>query len=293
MLQPSQLGFERPPQVVPFKKPLLKWVGSKQRFAHEIAGYFPWEFGTYFEPFIGSAGVLGTLRPERALATDSFAPLIEIWKTLHRAPDTVKRWYEERWRSMASGDKIVEYERIKASYNNNPNGPDLLFLSRSCYGGVVRFRKSDGYMSTPCGAHTPIPPEEFGKRVDEWAERTKGTEFEVMEFEQAMGMARHGDLIYCDPPYTYTQSILYGAQSFSLQRLLEVIAACKDRGVFVALSIDGSKRSGNFVCDLLIPCGLFEREMSVKVGRSMLRRFQMKGESLEGELVADRLLLTY
>ena len=114
-----------------------------------------------------------------------------------------------------------------------------------------------------------------------------------MEFEQAMSIARHGDLIYCDPPYTYTQSILYGAQSFSLQKLLEVIADCKDRGVFVALSIDGSKRSGNFVCDLPIPSGLFEREVSVNVGRSMLRRFQMKGESLEGELVADRLLLTH
>lgn len=186
------------------------------------------------------------MRPERAVATDSFGPLIEIWKTLHETPDTVKRWYEERWRSMASGDKIVEYKRIKESYNTNPNGPDLLFLSRSCYGGVVRFRKSDGYMSTPCGVHKPISPDTFGERVDEWFARTRGTEFEVMEFEQAMSIARNGDLIYCDPPYTYTQSILYGAQSFSLQRLLEVIADCKDRGVFVALSIDGSKRSGDF-----------------------------------------------
>ena len=293
MLQPSQLGLKRSPQVVPFRKPLLKWVGSKQRFAHEIASYFPLEFGTYFEPFVGSAAVLGTLRPERAVATDSFAPLIKIWKTLHEAPDTLKRWYGERWRSMASGDKIVEYERIKASYNASPNGADMLFLSRSCYGGVVRFRKSDGYMSTPCGVHTPISPDAFNERVDEWLVRTRGTEFEVMEFEQAMRIARRGDLIYCDPPYTYTQSILYGAQSFSLQRLLEVIADCKDRGVFVALSIDGSKRSGKFVCDLPIPSGLFEREVSVNVGRSMLRRFQMKGASLEGELVADRLLLTY
>ena len=132
-------------------------------------------------------------------------------------------------------------------------------------------------MSTPCGVHKPISPDTFSKRVDEWFARTRGTEFEVMGFEQAMSIARHGDLIYCDPPYTYTQSILYGAQSFSLQRLLEVISDCKDRGVFVALSIDGSKRSGNFVCDLPIPSGLFEREVSVNVGRSMLRRFQMKG----------------
>ncbi len=293
MLQPRQLELERCPQVVPFKKPLLKWVGSKQRFAHEIAGYFPLEFGNYFEPFAGSAGVLGTLRPQRALATDSFRPLMEIWRTLRTSPDTVKEWYEERWRSMDSGDKNLEYAKIRESYNASPNGADLLFLSRSCYGGIVRFRKADGYMSTPCGVHTPISPATFGGRVDEWHERTRGTEFAVMEFEEAMSLARNGDLIYCDPPYTYSQSILYGAQSFSLQRLLEVIAGCKEREVFVALSIDGSKRSGNFVCDLPIPNGLFEREVSVNVGRSMLKRFQMKGESLEGEQVTDRLLLTY
>ena len=293
MLQPSLVGLDRRAEVAPFKQPLLKWIGSKQRCAHEIASYFPMEFGSYFEPFVGSAGVLATLRPRQAVATDSFRPLIEIWQTLHETPEVLKRWYEERWRFMASGDKVAQYERIKESYNMNPNGADLLFLCRSCYGGVIRFRKLDGYMSTPCGIHTPISPDTFGKRVDEWFVRTKGTEFQVMEFEQAMSMAQHGDLIYCDPPYTYAQSILYGAQSFSFRRLLEVIADCKARGVFVALSIDGSKRSGDFICDLPIPKGLFEREVSVNVGRSMLRRFQMKGQSLEGEKVTDRLLLTY
>ena len=34
-----------------------------------------------------------------------------------------------------------------------------------------------------------------------------------------MSKAQKGDLVYCDPPYSHTQSILYGAQSFSLERL--------------------------------------------------------------------------
>ena len=106
-------------------------------------------------------------------------------------------------------------------------------------------------------------------------------------------MAKSGDMIYCDPPYSHSQSILYGAQSFNLGELLEQIRDCKSRGVFVALSIDGAKRSGNLVCDLPIPSGLFEREIFVHVGRSMLKRFQMGGQSLEGEVVTDRLLLTY
>jgi DNA adenine methylase len=69
--------------------------------------------------------------------------------------------------------------------------------------------------------------------------------------------------------------------------------ACKTRGVRVALSIDGTKKSGRVDCMLDIPEGLFEREVFVNCGRSMLRRFQREGETLEDEIVHDRLLLTY
>ncbi len=106
-------------------------------------------------------------------------------------------------------------------------------------------------------------------------------------------MAKEGDLVYCDPPYTHSQSILYGAQTFNLQDLLSTIAECKERGVYIALSIDGSKRSGKLKCELPIPEDLFEKEVFVNCGRSMLKRFQMDGLSLEEEVVHDRLLLTY
>lgn len=278
--------------VQPFKVQLLKWIGNKQRFAHEIASNFPAGLGTYFEPFLGSGGVLATLAPERAVATDSFAPLIDIWKTLQAQPETLKLWYTERWTRMMSKDKVTAYEEIKASYNANPNGADLLFLARSCYGGVVRFRQRDGFMSTPCGAHAPMPPAAFASRVDMWARRTAGARFDRMEYREALALAQAGDVAYCDPPYSDTQSILYGAQSFSLVDLFEAIAEAKDRGVFVALSIDGTKGSGKRVCNVEMPSGLFEREVEVDCGRSMLKRFQMGGSTLEHEVVADRLLLT-
>lgn len=280
-------------EVAPFKTGLLKWIGNKQRMAHEICAYFPHAFGTYREPFVGSGAVLATLRPRRAFASDTFAPLIEIWQTLHADPAKLKRWYAERRARMMGGDKVEEYEKVKASYNRKPNGADFLFLCRSCYAGVVRFRQADGYMSTPCGPHTPIPPESFSARVDEWHRRTSGTEFSRLDYREAMERAEPGDLVYCDPPYTHSQAILYGAQTFRLRDLLDTIADCKDRGAYVALSIDGTKRSGDKVCDLPIPEGLFEREALVDCGRSMLRRLQMSGQTLEGEVVADRLLLTY
>ena len=287
------IATQKKRDVLPFNTSLLKWIGSKQRVANEIISYFPIEFGTYYEPFLGSGGVLGTLVPRNAVASDAFAPLMEIWQTLKDAPEILKEWYSERWLRMKQGTKKEVYEEIKASYNSNPNGADLLFLTRSCYGGVVRFRKIDGYMSTPCGIHDPISPLSFNKRVDEWHKRVMGTDFVRLDYEQAMIQAQSGDLIYCDPPYSYSQGILYGAQSFSLEKLLEVIDRCKARNVYVALSIDGTKRSGDLICDLPIPRGLFEREIPIEVGRSMLKRCQMNGQSLENEHVTDRLLLTY
>ena len=148
-------------------------------------------------------------------------------------------------------------------------------------------------MSTPCGAHTPIVPEQFARRVDVWHKRTTGATFVHGDFETMMRQAQSGDLIYCDPPYSDTQSILYGAQAFSLSRLFDTIANCKAKGVFVVLSIDGTKKNGKKKTQTHIPKGLFDHEAVVNCGRSMLRRFQMSGQTLEDEVVTDRLLLTY
>lgn len=178
----------------PFISQLLKWVGNKQRFAHEIVSYFPSDFRSYYEPFLGSGAVLGTLAPECGIGSDNFGPLIEIWRTLKDRPNTLICWYTERYDRMMNGNKVEEYEKIKASYNAGPNGPDLLFLCRSCYGGVVRFRKGDGYMSTPCGVHTPIPPRQFSERVKIWGERVAGCRFVQLSYEEAMATTERGIL---------------------------------------------------------------------------------------------------
>ena len=189
----------------------------------------------YREPFLGSGAVLAALRPPTAISSDCFGPLIEIWQALRERPKELIEWYRTRYERFQKLGKPDGYEAIKADYNGKPNGPDLLFLCRSCYGGVMRFRKIDGYMSTPCGVHDPISPTAFSKRVEIWRRRTSGAEFHCLDFSDAFTASGYNDLIYCDPLYSDSQSIW----------------------------------------------------------RSMLRRFQRSGETLEDEEVHDRLLLTY
>ena len=283
-------------QVARFTAPkgqLLKWIGNKQRFARSIVAHFPRRFGTYFEPFLGSGAVLASLAPTRAEGSDTFRPLIEIWQTLRNDPEKLKGWYRERFELVATMGKVEAYASVLKSYNARPNGADLLFLSRTCYGGVIRFRAADGYMSTPCGVHDPISPDSFNMRANDWSRRVSHTDFIHHPFEEAMDRAREGDVIYCDPPYVHSQAILYGAQQFSLEAMFSAIETAKRRGAFVAVSIDGSKKSGNELCHIPIPTGLFAQEKMLLVGRSMLKRFQMGGASLEKEVVRDRLLVTH
>ena len=272
------------------KGQLLKWVGNKYKYANIIVDYFPDKYHKYIEPFVGTGAVLATLASRKAIAGDTLTTLIEIWWLLQDQPEGLIDYYRNVIKRF-NKDREKTYEEIREKFNTSPNGLDLLILSRTCYGGVVRFTL-EGKISTPIGPHTPISPETFAKRVWEWRERVKGTKFLSQTFSQTMALAEKGDIIYCDPPYIESQSILYGAQTFKFERLIDEIYRCKKLGAKVTLSIDGKKKSGKKTIELNIPPGIFEREIYIKGGSSMLRRLQVNGKMV-GEDVEDRLLLTW
>ncbi len=270
---------------------LLKWIGNKQRFAPFIANVFPKTYNRYFEPFLGSGAVLGAMAPHSGVASDILKPLIDMWVLLQEDPEQLYQDYKKCLERYIENPKEV-YKEILANFNEKQNPLDFAFLSRSCYGGVVRFTKQ-GKMSTPVGPHKPISPDSFRNRMMLWRERVKNTKFICAPYQEIMEIAADGDIIYCDPPYVDSQAILYGAQAFRLKELWEEIIKCKSRGVKIALSIDGHKKSGSKVIELGIPVGLFERQLLIAGGSSMLKRFQKRDEIMIGEDVHDRLLLTW
>jgi DNA adenine methylase len=270
---------------------LLKWVGNKFKYAEAIAGYLPRDLGTYYEPFAGTAAVLATLRPEHALATDSFDVLIEFHRLVQTDPAPLVAHYA-RLRSEIVERGRDAFEEIRARYNENPNPLDLLVISRTCYGGVMRFTRS-GTISTPMGPHKPMPADKLERYMVDWQDRLAGVKFECRHYKETIALAGSGDTVYCDPPYVHGQRILYGAQDFSIADLWAAIAAAANRGAHIAVSIDGYRRSGAKHIDLGLPADLFQRELLIDRGGCMLRRFQLAGSDMAEELVGDRLLLTW
>lgn len=281
---------------------LLKWVGNKHKFAEEIVSYMPDEIETYYEPFLGSGAVLGTLtsmnqnslfrKYKKAVGSDILPFLIGVFNYVKNDPKTLIQHYRNCIINYEN-NRQENYLEIRERFNTNFNPLDFAVLSRTCYSGIIRFRKSDGYMSTPVGPHKPISPESFEERVMIWHELVKDVDFINHDFREIMKNAKQGDLVYCDPPYTHSQGILYGAQSFKIHELWEAIEGCKQRGAKVMLSINGKRRSKSEDISVEFPEGLFERKLYVNCGISMVNRLQRAGQVMENEEVHDRLLFTW
>ena len=281
---------------------ILKWIGNKQRFAETIVSYMSDRFKNYYEPFLGSGAVMAQLlysdrnmmlpHLEHAYGSDILPFLIEVFSYVKSSPDLLLDYYEKQIREYYS-DPITKYDEIRDRFNACHNGLDFCLLSRTCYSGVIRFRKADGYMSTPRGPHKPISPETFEKRVMLWHDLLEKASFQTESFTESMNKPVKGDVVYCDPPYTHSQSIIYGAQDFRIDDLWVKIDECKHRGVKVMLSINGTRESKKKDLSIEIPDGLFERKITVDCGTSMIDRFQSSGKTMVNEEVNDLLLLTW
>lgn len=281
---------------------LLKWIGNKQRSAATIISYMPDTFRDYYEPFLGSGAVMAELlnmdagmpypRVHHAYGSDILPFLIEIFALTKDRPQEIIDFYRretlEYYRNPPE-----KYMEIRDRFNASHNPYDFLLLSRTCYSGVIRFRKSDGYMSTPRGPHKPIEPESFEKRIWLWHELLQKASFSCESFTQSMDRPGRGDVVYCDPPYTHSQRIIYGAQDFDINALWIKIAECKARGVKVMLSINGMRNSKTTDISVTPPEGLFARRMLIDCGTSMIDRLQNNGREMRDKVVYDQLLLTW
>lgn len=281
---------------------LLKWVGNKQKCAEFIVANMPRKFNNYYEPFLGSGAVMAELlnhdakalfpKFEHAYCSDILPFLIDLFELSKTAPEKLSDYYRDYvMQYHAHPDET--YNAIQMQFNVNPNPYDFLLLSRTCYSGIIRFRKSDGHMSTKRGLHNPISPNSFNERLYQWHKLIQKTTFTCENFTDAMQKPTDGDVVYCDPPYTHSQSILYGAQNFDINELWDSIQACKDRGVKVMLSINGTKNNKQTDISVTPPNGLFVRQLSVTCGTSMIDRLQNQGKEMRNKIVHDQLLLTW
>jgi DNA adenine methylase len=222
---------------MPIARPLIRWAGSKRALATKIVSFAPPHFGSYFEPFCGSACVFFSLRPENSVLSDVNASLVEMYRevvkhplivhdTLTLLPKRKQFYYDLRGldtSALTSRERAVRF----------------LYLNRFSFNGVYRTNRR-GDFNVPRGLETGDFPErlEFVKS----ARLLRQARIRCADFAEVLSDCKRGDFVYLDPPYVERQRTEYGQFGYNvlatsdLPRLAQVLNELDRNGVRFLLS---------------------------------------------------------
>jgi DNA adenine methylase len=231
-------------------RPFVKWVGGKARLLGQISEYYPHEFGTFYEPFVGGGAMYFSLNPDKAHINDLNKTLagvyINIKSDVEKLINELADLQSFYW-SLEDLDKKKQLFLEKRSLFNELPSVDFekavlfIFLNKTCFNGMYR-ENSKGSFNVPFGKHDKptICDEANLRRIATTLGNTKITS---TSYEIAVENAKAGDFIYFDPPYhplNPTSSFTsYQAGGFSAQdqeKLRDKFRELSDRGCKVMLS---------------------------------------------------------
>ena len=179
----------------------MPYMGSKRRLVPQLLAAVPPEFGTYFEPFLGSGALLYALKPGRAVVGDRVGPLVRTHEAVHRDWAGVMRDY----RALAK-TKRQSFFDIRARFPDI-SPAEFLFLIQNCHGNRFRTNKA-GRFNTPFKENSaPTVSAAFQDQVARnLAAASTGlhgsdVRFEVCSALDLLPSACPGDFVYLDPPY--------------------------------------------------------------------------------------------
>lgn len=162
----------------------------------------------WIEPFMGTGVVGFNLAGKKATMADSNPHIINFYDALRTkeiTPGIARAFLTREGELLAESDGAHYYE-VRKRFNESGNSLDFLFLSRSCFNGVMRFNKSGGYNVPFCKKPERFAPAYLTKIVNQ-IERVQSRilsgdfEFRTQGYTESILSAKRGDLIYCDPPY--------------------------------------------------------------------------------------------
>jgi len=178
-------------------QPIIKWSGGKRAEIKSFEKYFPAEYSTYIEPFIGGGAVYFHLAPQAAVIADVHPDLISLYKsiknggseTIHNFmkehPNDEKTYYEVR----DDFEPTTDLERACKFY----------YERKTCFRGMLRYNKK-GKFNIPFGRYKTVSYDDIlDERYHKLLSRT-----EVLNgsFEELFEKYNSPDnFVFLDPPY--------------------------------------------------------------------------------------------
>ena len=240
------------------KVPPIKCQGIKTKLINFISTSIEWDGeGTWIEPFVGSGAVAFNIQPQRAILSDSNPHIIEFYQNIQNGsitPEIVREHLTREGELLSKTDDTKEsyYYEVRRRFNNAPNSLDFLFLSRSCFNGMMRFNKKGGFNVPFCRK-----PERFKKALItkivnqvKWVQETmagKDWQFVVKDWEEVVKSARLGDFLYLDPPYIGKNTDYFNQWTDQDADNLAMVAQAAPCGYALSMWAENSYRKNDYL----------------------------------------------
>jgi len=181
------------------KTKLVEWISENVR---------PLRYNRWVEPFMGTGVVAFNVRPKKALLCDSNPHLIAFYKALQSKEITnglVKKYLTEEGKKLLTSNGEYYYE-VRNRFNSDGNPLDFLFLSRSCFNGMMRFNKNGGFNVPFCKKPNRFAQSLITKITNQVENISQIIEsgdyiFKNQDFKETLKELNPDDLVYSDPPY--------------------------------------------------------------------------------------------
>jgi DNA adenine methylase len=199
-------------------KPFLKWAGGKTQLIDQIKDHLPnftkEEQFTYIEPFVGGGAILFWMienypNMERAIINDINGDLtdcyISIKEDVQGVINLLKIW-EEEYHHIPNEKKqkqVYFYEK-RSLFNSRESDRTtqsalLIFLNRTCFNGLYRVNRSNGF-NVPIGSYF-TPTICFEDSLRTVADALQKVEILNGDYSETLQYATANTLYYFDPPY--------------------------------------------------------------------------------------------
>lgn len=225
-------------------KSFIRYPGGKSKHVAKILQYFKETERRYREPFVGGGSVfLGATYFVGSWINDIDKEVYDLWNSVKEDPESLIDLIEEHTPIL---DHHKDPKKIKAALSlwnqvrgdaNGklyPPGYRFLFLSKTCFSGVVTGGPTGGmHQNGKYNLMSRWAKKQTIRRIREVHERLQDCRITNLSWEKVVNRKGKDVAIYLDPPYLEKGSQCY-RHAFTLkdhEKLAEIVTASKHRYV--------------------------------------------------------------
>ncbi len=252
-------------------EPFLKWAGGKRWLLNGGEKIFPDNFNCYLEPFIGGAAAFFSIGERPFVISDTNKELIECYSAIRDDHKKVEHYLKIHHRLHC---KDYYYQVRKSNPTKaHTRAAKFIYLNRTCWNGLYRVNLN-GKFNVPKGTKSKVLLDTDDFQLV--ASRLKHGQIMCQDFEDTLRLAKPGDFVFVDPPYTVKHNhngfIKYNENIFSWNdqvRLRDALVECAQRGVFITATNADHKSVRSLYSGI---CKIKKVKRSSKIAGSSIHR---------------------